>query len=217
MSTTSHLNLTLVQQAQAQKEVTVNQALVQIDAVLNTGVKSRSTSTPPGSPSAGDVYIIGASPTGAWSGQAGNIAYFTQSWNFITPLEGATFWVHDESSIYLYSGSGWIMVGRQINAAPATLTDASSISWNLVVQPYAILTLTGNHTLANPSYLQPGNYYVLLVKQDGTGSRTLSFGSAFKWPSGSAPVLSTAVNAIDMLTFVCDGTNLYGVAQKGFA
>jgi hypothetical protein len=216
MTTTTHLGITLVEQSQAQKEVTVNQAFTLIDAVLNTGAKSRTTSTPPGSPSTGDVYIVGSSPTGAWSSQAGNIAYYNQSWNFITPLEGAELWVHDESSIYMYNGSSWIMVGRPINQTPVALTDASSISWNLVTAPFAALTLTGNHTLANPSAIVPGNY-VLIVKQDATGSRTLAYGSAFKWPAGSAPTLSTAVNAIDMLSFVCDGTNIYGTAQKGFA
>jgi len=216
MTTTNHLGITLVQQSQAQKEVTVNEAFTLIDAVLNTCVKSRSVATPPGSPSNGDVYIVGASPTGAWSGQAYNIAYYNSGWNFITPLEGAAFWVHDESSIYLYNGSSWIMTGRAINQPPMALTDASSISWNLDIQPFATVTLGGNRTLANPLYAQPGNY-VLIVKQDATGSRTLSYGSNFKWPSGSAPPLSTGAGAIDMLSFVCDGTNIYGVAQKGFA
>src|SRR5277367_1468211 len=98
MTTTNHLGITLVQQSQAQKEVTVNQAFTLIDAVLNTGVKSRSIATPPGSPSSGDVYIVGSSPSGAWSGQAGNVTYYNQGWNFIVPLEGANFWVHDEGA-----------------------------------------------------------------------------------------------------------------------
>ena len=53
--------------------------------------------------------------------------------------------------------------------------------------------------------------------QDGTGSRTLAYNAIYKWPAGVAPVLSTAANAIDILTFVSDGTNMYGVAQKAFA
>jgi hypothetical protein len=216
MSTTNHLGITLVQQSQAQKEVTVNQAFTLIDAILNTGAKSRSTSTPPGSPANGDVYIVGSSPTGAWSGQAGNIAWYNQTWNFLTPLEGATFWVHDESAVYTYNGTSWIMTARAINQPPVSLTDASSISWNLDTQPFATVTLAGNRTLANPSTLQPGNY-TLIVKQDATGSRTLAYGSAFKFPSGTAPTLSTAASAIDMLAFVCDGTYIYGAAQKGFA
>ena len=52
MTTTTHMTITLVEQSQAQKEVTVNAALVRIDALMNTGAKSRSTSTPPGASAA---------------------------------------------------------------------------------------------------------------------------------------------------------------------
>ncbi len=108
MTTTSHLGVTLVVQSQAQKEVTVNTALHVIDALLNTGAKDKDLATPPGSPAAGDVYIVAASPTGAWSGQAGKIAYYTQTWQFIMPNEGMTLWVNDEDALYTYNGSGWV-------------------------------------------------------------------------------------------------------------
>ncbi len=107
MSTTSHLALTLVDSAQAQKEITVNTALCRIDAILNVGAKDKDLATPPGSPAAGDVYIVAASPTGAWAGQAKAIAYFDQSWKFIAPNEGMTLWVNDENLLYSYDGSAW--------------------------------------------------------------------------------------------------------------
>ena len=110
MATTSHLGLTLVEQSQAQKEVTVNQALTRIDAVLNTGAISRTINTPPGSPSSGDLYIIGASPTGDWAGHAGELAYYDQIWRFITQGEGMTLWVNDEDAIYSYDGSAWTAI-----------------------------------------------------------------------------------------------------------
>ncbi|MDE3060249.1 MAG: DUF2793 domain-containing protein [Pseudomonadota bacterium] len=217
MTTTTHLGITLVEQSQAQKEVTVNTALTRIDAMLNNSAKSRTTSTPPGSPASGDLYIVGTSPTGAWAGQAGNLAYFDQVWQFVAPGAGMSLWVADESLIYTYNGSAWTITSRPMGQAPVALTDAATISWNLVTAPFATVTLAGNRTLANPSTLMPGNAYMLIVKQDGTGSRTLAYGSTFKWPSGSAPVLSTAAGAIDMLSFACDGTNVYGSIQKGFA
>jgi hypothetical protein len=102
------------------------------------------------------------------------------------------------------------------HALPVGLTDATNISWNPVNAPFATVTLGGNRTLTNPTYLQPGTYHII-VKQDATGNRTLAYGSNYKWPAGSAPVLTTTANAIDMLTFKCDGTYMYGVAQKGFA
>lgn len=101
--------------------------------------------------------------------------------------------------------------------AHQALTDGASIAWNVANGAAASVTLGGNRTLANPSGLQAGGTYVLIVKQDATGSRTLAYGSAYKWPGGTAPTLSTAANAVDVLTFISDGTALYGVAAKAFA
>ncbi|MDE3016916.1 MAG: DUF2793 domain-containing protein [Pseudomonadota bacterium] len=108
MTTTTHLGITLVEQSQAQKEVTVNEALTRIDAVLNSGAKSRTTDTPPASPASGDLYIVGSAPTGAWTGQAGQIVYYDQLWQFIVPGAGMTLWVDDESLGYTYNGTSWI-------------------------------------------------------------------------------------------------------------
>ncbi len=109
MTTTPHLAITLVEQAQAQKEVTVNQAFVRIDAVLGNGAKSRAIATPPVSPASGDLYIIAASPTGDWSGQAGKVTYYDGIWRFITPAEGMTLWVNDENLLYSYDGAAWTL------------------------------------------------------------------------------------------------------------
>jgi hypothetical protein len=108
MATTNNLGITLVEQSQAQKEVTVNQAFTRIDSILNTGAVSRSVSTPPGSPATGDLYIVAASPTGDWTGQAGKLAYFDQIWRFIAPNEGMSLWVNDEDIICTHDGSSWI-------------------------------------------------------------------------------------------------------------
>lgn len=111
MTTTNHLGITLVETSQAQKEVTVNEALAIIDAILNTGAKDKDLATPPGSPAAGDVYIVAASPTGDWAGHAYHVAYFDQIWKFITPNEGMTLWVNDENKLYAYDGASWAVYG----------------------------------------------------------------------------------------------------------
>jgi hypothetical protein len=102
--------------------------------------------------------------------------------------------------------------------ALATLIDGANIAWNLATQgPAAQVTLAGNRTLANPSGLVAGASYVLIVRQDATGGRTLSYGSAYKWPGGTAPALSTAPGVVDVLTFISDGSVLLGVAAKAFS
>lgn len=122
MALTPNLGLTLVEQSQAQKEVTVNQALTRIDALLNTGASSRTLNMPPGSPAAGDLYIVGGSPTGAWAGQAGNIAYYDQVWRFVIPRQGMTLWVAAEAQLYTYDGSGWVASGSGAILGASLLT-----------------------------------------------------------------------------------------------
>jgi uncharacterized protein (DUF2141 family) len=105
----------------------------------------------------------------------------------------------------------------QQNFGTATLTDGATINWNMNTQQVAKVTLGGNRTMAAPSNLVDGGTYILRIIQDGTGSRTLTWNSVFKWPGGTAPTLTTTAAAIDMVTFISDGTNLYGVAQLAFA
>ncbi len=84
------------------------------------------------------------------------------------------------------------------------------IAWDLDKAPIAVTVLTTNVTIPNPTnqvagFLYP--YRITLV-QDGTGGRTVTWGSAFKFPSGTPPTLSTGANAVDELWFSSDGTNL---------
>jgi len=109
MTTTNNLSITLVEQSQSQKEVTVNAALILIDALLNTGIIDKDLTAPPGSPTNGSLYIVASGATGAWAGKDNQIAWFNQIWNFIVPTEGLTFWVRDEDKLYSYSGTAWVV------------------------------------------------------------------------------------------------------------
>lgn len=107
---------------------------------------------------------------------------------------------------------------RQQNTAPAALADAATVAWDLNLAQAATLTLGGNRALANPTNIAAGGSYVLAVKQDATGGRALTYGTAYKWVGGLAPVLSAAANATDLLFFYSpDGAALLGGAQLGFA
>lgn len=67
------------------------------------------------------------------------------------------------------------------------------------------LHVTGNFTLANPVGYRAGGVVNLTIQQDGTGSRLIGYGTMYQFPSGTAPVLSTAPNAIDELSFKYNG------------
>ena len=99
-----------------------------------------------------------------------------------------------------------------------TLSDGANISWDLSSNQVATVTLGGNRTLDNPSNQVAGCTYILIVKQDGTGGRTLNTSASnYKFPGGTEPTLSTGANAVDILTFVSDGSSMFGVAQLNFS
>ena len=82
------------------------------------------------------------------------------------------------------------------------LSDAASISTNLTLSNNFSVTLAGNRTLANPTNIAAGQSGSIFITQDGTGSRTLAYGSYFKFVGGTAPVLSTAAAAVDRIDYV---------------
>ena len=89
----------------------------------------------------------------------------------------------------------------------ATLTDGATITPNFGANNNFTVTLGGNRTLANATNLTAGQSGVIYVVQDATGGRTLSYGTIWKFPSNTAPTLSTAANAVDAL-FYCVRSNV---------
>lgn len=124
--------------------------------------------------------------------------------------------VSGNPTIDLNTATANTWTGQQSFGAQS-LTDGANIAWNLNTQQSANVTLGGNRTLDNPTNMVNGGTYILVVRQDGTGSRTLAFGSAYLFPGGTAPTLSTDANSVDILSFVSDGTNMFGVAQLDFS
>lgn len=145
-------------------------------------------------------------------GSAGGVA------TGVTMSGDATIVASGAISLALSVPHAW--TGQQ-TFATATLTDASPVTWNLNTQQAASLLMTSGigatRQLQNPANLKNGGTYTLIVTQSSTGSNALTYGTAYKWPGGTAPTLSTANNAIDILTFISDGTNMYGVGQLAFA
>lgn len=107
-------------------------------ALVQPNVKSLALSTPPGSPSNGDTYIVGASPTGAWAGQANSVAYWavdpqdgpsitpniaTGAWEFYTPIAGWEVFDVNSGLVWRFNGTAWLWTRV---AATATVTSSTS-------------------------------------------------------------------------------------------
>jgi hypothetical protein len=84
----------------------------------------------------------------------------------------------------------------------STLTDGATITPNFALANNFTVTLGGNRTLANPTNLTAGQSGSIFVVQDGTGSRTLAYGTQYDFIGGTAPTLSTAANAVDRIDYV---------------
>jgi hypothetical protein len=105
-------------------------------------------------------------------------------------------------------------------STPQTLTDGSPISWNPALGLNAGVTLAGNRTLNFSTVPPTGAYGTLVVKQDGTGGRTLTLPSVTNKILGSSSTttigLSSAANAIDIVNFYFDGTNYFWNVGQGY-
>jgi len=118
----------------------------------------------------------------------------------IVKADGATWNPGYGAGMYCFYDSAWHFLSG--GDGTLALTSGATVNTDAKLSRIFTLTLAINATLANPTNLQNGMSMRFRIKQDGTGSRTLAYGSKFKFPSGTAPVLSTAVSAVDVLSCV---------------
>jgi hypothetical protein len=135
---------------------------------------------------------------------------------------GAITGVTDKRGVIALGGvqlSGVNAFTKNQSVTPSALTSGATVNTDASLSNNFKLVLATNATLANPTNLTDGMVLNYRIKQDATGSRTLAYGSKFKFPGGSAPVLSTAANAVDLMSCYYDSTDdtLSCVMSKGFA
>ncbi|MEQ9518805.1 MAG: DUF2793 domain-containing protein [Parvibaculum sp.] len=108
MSETLHLSLPFLEAAQAQKHVTLNAALMQIDALLHLTVEDEQLTTPPLTPAEGERWIVATPASGAWMGREGQIAsWLDGAWMFFTPRAGWTASVTSVNERRHHDGTRW--------------------------------------------------------------------------------------------------------------
>ena len=117
MDETLQLALPLLQPAQAQKHVTVNEALVRLDGLTHLTLQSVDTATPPVSAQDGETYAVPLGAVNAWDGHAGEIAIWSNGgWVFVQPQTGWRGWVADRHVGALFDGNGWVDGGVAASA-----------------------------------------------------------------------------------------------------
>ena len=107
MPDTPILGLPLLAAAQAQKHVTLNEALLRLDALIHLSVIARNLGSPPAAAD-GDRYLVAATPSGAWAGQPGMVALAQGGgWVFLSPRMGWRVWVEAEARLLVFDGAQW--------------------------------------------------------------------------------------------------------------
>lgn len=108
MSDTAQFLLPLVAAAQAQKHVTVNEALSRLDAMAQLRIQSRQVATPPVAPTEGEVWSVASGAVNDWAGQDGKLAIsLNGAWAFVPPQVGWRAFVVDEFLDAVYEGGDW--------------------------------------------------------------------------------------------------------------
>lgn len=122
MAETARFGLPLLQAAQAQKHVTVNEALARIDALAQLVLQSRGVLTPPLAAGEGDAYAVPGGAVNAWDGHEGRIAvWLNGGWDFVDPVAGWRAWVADEGVVALFDGGVWIAGAEAVSPGGAAM------------------------------------------------------------------------------------------------
>ena len=126
---------------------------------------------------------------------------------------GVTFFNGGNVGIGTASPAKQLSITKSALATINTLTDGATITPDFDAGQNFSVTLAGNRTLANPTNIDAGQTGSIFITQDGTGSRTLSFGSYWDFAGGTAPTLSTAAGAVDRIDYIVrTGTSIHAVA-----
>ncbi|MEY4270949.1 MAG: hypothetical protein RLZZ58_2165 [Pseudomonadota bacterium] len=124
---TANIALPLLAVGQAQKEATHNGALALIDLLLAARAVDVGVNTPPTTPQPGQCWIIGAAPTGDWTGRAGQIAGWTDGgWRFISPWAGLGLRVGAALSLYRHNGIQWVPPAASAAPSGGTVIDSQA-------------------------------------------------------------------------------------------
>jgi hypothetical protein len=156
MTDTARLALPLLEAAQAQKHVTMNEALARLDALTPARVEALARTDPPAAAEEGRLWGIGAGAGGAWAGQEGRVALAVGGgWTFVDPWDGWRVWDAESGGCALWRGgawhSGWLSgadggaatVGRVIAFDHALAAGPSSDTVAAIPDKAVVLGVTG--------------------------------------------------------------------------
>ena len=107
-----------------------------------------------------------------------------------------------------------LITSAKLNYSETALTDGATVTWNAETQDVAKVTLAGNRTLSSATSGTTGQFISLLIIQDGTGSRTLTWNAAYEFAADTAPTLTTTASKGDLFVFRYNGSKWLEVGRN---
>jgi hypothetical protein len=128
----------------------------------------------------------------------------------------ATLGTTAASKVFTADANNLTTVSGAVANVEDTLTDGATITWDVIDSPVAKVTLAGNRTLSAPSGTTPiaGQFVSLLIIQDGTGSRTITWNAVYEFAADTAPTLTATASLGDLFTFRYNGSKWLEVGRN---
>jgi hypothetical protein len=128
----------------------------------------------------------------------------------------ATLGTTAASKVFTADANNLTTVSGAVANVEDELTDGATITWNVIDSPVAKVTLAGNRTLSAPSGTTPiaGQFVSLLIIQDGTGERTITWNAAYEFAADTAPTLTATASLGDLFTFRYNGSKWLEVGRN---
>ena len=128
----------------------------------------------------------------------------------------ATLGTTAASKVFTADANGLTKVSGAVLNTEDTLSDGSTVTWDVIASPVAKLTMAGNRTISAPSGSTPaaGQFISLLLIQDGTGSRTITWNAIYEFAADTAPTLTTTANKGDLFVFRYNGSKWLEVGRN---
>jgi hypothetical protein len=120
------------------------------------------------------------------------------------------------SKVFTADANNLTTVSGAVANVEDTLTDGATITWDVIDSPVAKVTLAGNRTLSAPSGTTPisGQFVSLLIIQDGTGGRTITWNAVYEFAADTAPTLTATASLGDLFTFRYNGSKWLEVGRN---
>lgn len=168
-----------------------NQVMNQIDMRVGVSVINLTTNTPPVSPTIGDIYVVGSSPTGAWAGKALQLAgYYGGQWTFFAPPK-AGFVIYNQAnkSRYSWDGTAWGAVNGLLQGTDISVSGGGTATINFANGNFFKVTASGNFTFVFSNFPTCG---MVTIDARSFGGRTITWPGTTRFPGGVAPTFTSS-------------------------